>query len=292
MRKFAKYRKAAYAAMERDILDFWKREKVFEESVAARPEEKSYVFYDGPPFITGLPHSGTLLSSIVKDVVPRFQTMRGYRVERRWGWDCHGLPAENYVEDKLGLRDKQAVLDYGLERYITACRESMIQTSSLWEESIDRIARWVEFQNAYKTMDPSYMESVWWAFKKLYGEGKIYEGEKILVYCTRCATPVSKAEVAMDNSYRDVSDPSVFVKFELTAESQDVLVAAVGLKKELAGSLSLLAWTTTPWTLPANTALAVNPDLDYALIAFGGNYHVLAKDLVGAVFHGRAGRAP
>ena len=189
MQRFVKYRKIPYAEMEHRILRFWRDENVFQTSVQRRPADKAYVFYDGPPFITGLPHHGTLLSSIIKDVVPRFQTMRGFRVERRWGWDCHGLPAENFVEKKLNLKDKQAVLDYGLEKYISTCRESMIETGSLWQESIDRIGRWVEFENAYKTMDAGYMESVWWAFKQLYEQDKIYEGEKVLMYCTRCATP-------------------------------------------------------------------------------------------------------
>ncbi|MYB39965.1 isoleucine--tRNA ligase, partial [Candidatus Saccharibacteria bacterium] len=291
MRKFVKYRKAAYAAMEREILDVWRKGGVFQASVDSRPAEKTYVFYDGPPFITGLPHHGTLLSSIVKDVVPRFKTMQGCRVERRWGWDCHGLPAENYVEKKLALEDKRAVLSYGLEKYITACRESMIQTGSLWEESIDRIGRWVEFQGAYKTMDASYMESVWWAFKRLYETGKVYEGEKVLVYCTRCATPVSKAEVAMDNSYRQVRDPSVYVKFSLPGEVRDAWLKRVGYDREPVAGLSLLAWTTTPWTLPANTAAAVNPELDYALVVFGEACYILAAESVGRVFTDETGQS-
>lgn len=284
MHKFAKYRKAAYAAMEREILDYWRKNDVFKASVEQRDKENAYVFYDGPPFITGLPHHGTLLSSIIKDVIPRFQTMRGRRVERRWGWDCHGLPAENIVEAKLNLKDKKAVLEYGLEKYITACRENMIQTGSLWEESIDRVGRWVEFKNAYKTMDAPYMESVWWAFKELYEKGLIYEGEKVLVYCTRCATPISKAEVAMDNSYRTVSDPSVYVKFKLLPADLASFLKKINFSKKEIGELSLLAWTTTPWTLLANTALAVNLKLNYALIVFDGDFYVLAASLVDRVF--------
>src|SRR5665811_506157 len=227
---------------EKDIVAEWKKNKTFEKSVEMRPKENSYVFYDGPPFITGVPHHGTLLSSIVKDAVPRYQTMKGKRVERVWGWDCHGLPAEVYTEKKLGLKGKQDVLDYGLEKYIVAARENMVQTSSLWEDTVDRIGRWVDFKGSYKTMDKDYMESVWWAFKELYNKGKIYEGEKVLMYCTQDATPLSKAEVTMDSgAYQDVTDPSVYVKFKLVDEDA-----------------SLLAWTTTPWTLPANTAVAVN----------------------------------
>ena len=232
---------------EKDIVAQWKQNKTFEKSIEQRPKENAYVFYDGPPFITGVPHHGTLLSSVVKDAVPRYQTMKGKRVERVWGWDCHGLPAEIYTEKKLGLKGKQDVLDYGLEKYIIAARENMVQTSSLWEDTIDRIGRWVDFKGSYKTMDKDYMESVWWAFKELYDKGKIYEGEKVLMYCTQDATPLSKAEVTMDSgAYQDVTDPSVYVKFKLVDED-----------------VSLLAWTTTPWTLPANTAVAVNKDVDY-----------------------------
>ena len=270
--------------MEREILAFWRENNVFRTSVERRPVENSYVFYDGPPFITGLPHNGTLLASIVKDVVPRFQTMRGHRVERRWGWDCHGLPAENFVEKKLNLKDKQAVLAYGLEKYIIACCDNMIQTGSLWEESIDRIGRWVEFQNAYKTMDSSYMESVWWAFKRLYDKGKIYEGEKVLMYCTRCATPVSKVEIAMDNSYKSVNDPSVFVKFKLQPPAPADFLRRIDYRNKDAKEVFLLAWTTTPWTLLANTALAVNPELNYSLVAFGEDLYVLSEELISQVF--------
>ena len=287
MQSFAKYNKVSYAAMERDILALWQTRNVFRASVEARSRAKAYVFYDGPPFITGQPHHGTLLSSIVKDVVPRFKTMRGFRVERRWGWDCHGLPAENFVERKLSLKDKKAVLDYGLEEYITTCRESMIETGSLWRESIDRVGRWVEFDNAYKTMDADYMESVWWAFKQLYDKGLIYEGEKVLMYCSRCATPVSKAEIAMDNSYQEVEDASVYVKFKLRPEEAAKLMVQLDLSEEEkaeVAALALLAWTTTPWTLPANSALAVNRHLDYSLIVFGENSYLMASELVGKVF--------
>lgn len=201
---------------EKDLVAQWKKNKTFEKSIENRPKENSYVFYDGPPFISGVPHHGTLLSSIVKDAVPRYQTMKGKRVERVWGWDCHGLPAERYTEKKLGINSREEVLKYGIEKYILACRENMVQTSSLWEDTVDRIGRWVDFKGAYKTMDKDYMESVWWAFKTLYEKGKIYEGEKVLMYCTLDATPLSKAEVTMDaGAYQDVTDPSVYVKFKL-----------------------------------------------------------------------------
>ena len=246
---------------EKDLVKFWQSNKIFEESVSQRPENNAYVFYDGPPFITGTPHHGTLLSSVVKDAVPRFWAMQGKRVERVWGWDCHGLPAEVFTEKKLGIEDKRDIgTKISLEEYITTCRDNMVTTGDLWEDTIDRIGRWVDFKGAYKTMDKEYMESVWWAFKTLYDKGKIYEGEKVLLYCTRDATPISKAEVAMDNSYQEVTDPSVYVKFELKgypANPED---------KSPKLPVYLLAWTTTPWTLNANTALVVNKDIKYTEI--------------------------
>ena len=250
---------------EKDWVERWKQDKTFEKSVEQRSKDNSYVFYDGPPFISGSPHHGTLLSSIVKDVVPRYQTMKGKRVERVWGWDCHGLPAERFTEKKLGINSREEVLGYGLEKYIMACRANMVQTSSEWEDVVDRIGRWVDFQGAYKTMDREYMESVWWAFKELYNKGKIYEGEKVLMYCTLDATPLSKAEVTMDaGAYQDVTDPSVYVKFKLTDSDY-----------------SLLAWTTTPWTLPANTAVAVNKDLEYVeVITESGQKLIVAQELL------------
>jgi isoleucyl-tRNA synthetase len=171
---------------EKELITYWKTHKTFEKSVENRPVDNAYVFYDGPPFITGVPHHGTLLSSIVKDAIPRYQTMKGKRVERLWGWDCHGLPAETFTEKKLGITDRQDIgTKISLEEYIKANRENMVQTGNLWEDTVDRIGRWVNFQGAYKTMDKDYMESVWWAFKELYDKGKIYEGEKVLMYCTR-----------------------------------------------------------------------------------------------------------
>ncbi|HEU0266809.1 MAG TPA: class I tRNA ligase family protein, partial [Candidatus Saccharimonadaceae bacterium] len=202
---------------EKDWVKRWKQDKTFEKSVENRPADNAYVFYDGPPFITGVPHHGTLLSSIVKDAVPRYQTMKGHRVERVWGWDCHGLPAEVFTEKKLGIKDRRDIgTKISLEDYIKTARENMVQTSSLWNDTIDRIGRWVDMDHAYKTMDKEFMESIWWGFKTLYDKGKIYEGERVLMYCTRDATPLSKAEVTMDSgSYQDVTDPSVYVKFKL-----------------------------------------------------------------------------
>ena len=221
------------AEYEKDWVQRWKDDQTFQKSVAQRPADNAYVFYDGPPFITGVPHHGTLLSSIVKDAVPRYWTMKGKRVERRWGWDCHGLPAENFVEKQLNIVDRRQIVTnsdqpapldkdgnplptISLEKYITKARESMVANSETWQGVIDRIGRWVDFEGAYRTMNKGFMESVWWAFKQLYEAGKIYEGEKVLMYDTKFATPVSKAEVTMDNdAYQTVTDPSVYVKFKL-----------------------------------------------------------------------------
>lgn len=265
---------------EKELVSYWKENDIFEKSVEQRPVDNSYVFYDGPPFITGVPHHGTLLSSIVKDAVPRYQTMKGKHVERVWGWDTHGLPAENFVEKKLGITDRHEIgTKISLEEYVKTARESMIQTGNLWESTIDRIGRWVDFKGAYKTMDKDYMESVWWAFKTLYEKGKIYEGEKVLMYDTKWATPLSKAEVTMDaGAYQIVTDPSVYVKFEQWPREKEDHEAEEPKPRQL------LAWTTTPWTLSANTALAVNKDLDYVEVELDGELYVVAKNRVEKVF--------
>lgn len=258
------------------LVDWWKKNRAFEKSVEQRPVDESYVFYDGPPFITGMPHHGTLLSSIVKDAVPRYWTMRGKRVERRWGWDCHGLPAENFVEKQLGITDRREIgTKWSLEDYILKARESMVANSETWEGTIDRIGRWVDFKGAYRTMDKDFMESVWWAFKTLYDAGKIYEGRKVLMYDTKFATPVSKSEVTMDNdAYQTVTDPSAYVLFRMGSKQNS---AGMMLSGDLVlddDNVYFLAWTTTPWTLPANAGLAVNPKLEYA------GYEVDSKILI------------
>lgn len=256
---------------EKALAEWWKVNKVFERSVEERDERKSYVFYDGPPFITGNPHHGTLLSSIVKDAVPRFWTMRGRRVERRWGWDCHGLPAENFVEKQLGITDRREIgKKWSLEEYVMKAKESMVANSETWRTTINRVGRWVDFDNAYRTMDKGYMESVWWAFNELYKAGKIYEGRKVLMYDTKFATPVSKTEVTMDNdAYRLVTDPSAYVKFKLK-------------EKET----FLLAWTTTPWTLPGNMCLAVNPKMKYGVYEIEGEKLIMATERAKSLFLG------
>ena len=242
---------------EKAIREFWKKDRTFLKAIEQRDIDNSYVFYDGPPFITGMPHHGTLLSSIIKDAVPRFWTMKGKRVERRWGWDCHGLPAENFVEKQLGIKDRRQIgaIPTGasekearkitkelpgaisLETYITKARESMVANSETWRATIDRIGRWVDFDNPYRTMNKDFMESVWWAFKTLYEKGKIYEGRKVLMYDTKFATPVSKAEVTMDNdAYKVVTDPSVFVKFKVLACGRKSVLEARPERPSLRGS--------------------------------------------------------
>ena len=260
---------------EKALIEFWKKNQTFEKSIEQRDIDNSYVFYDGPPFITGMPHHGTLLSSVTKDAVPRFWTMRGKRVERRWGWDCHGLPAENFVEKQLGITDRREIgTKWPLATYIEKAKASMVANSEAWESTIERIGRWVDFRGAYRTMDKNYMESVWWAFKTLYEKGLIFEGRKVLMYDTKFSTPVSKAEVTMDNdAYQEVTDPSVFVKFKVVSEG------------ELQGAY-LLAWTTTPWTLPANLALAVNEKLTYGLYRVGEEKIVTLVKTAAEVFEG------
>jgi isoleucyl-tRNA synthetase len=260
--KFKKGTRRRALEYEKDLVRYWKKNRTFEKSIEQRPKDKTWVFYDGPPFMTGLPHHGTLLISALKDTVARYWTMQGHRVERRWGWDCHGLPAEVFVENKLGIKNKKEIgSKISIADYVRECRSAMVKTGTEWEDTIDRLGRWVEFKGAYKTMDNEYMESVWWAFNKLYDEGKIYEGEKILIYCTKDATPISKSEVAMENSYQVDTDPSVYVFFQL--EDTDEYV---------------LAWTTTPWTLPANVAIAVNAKLSYSLIEHKGKKFYVGQD--------------
>ncbi len=260
--KYGERRRAS--EYEKALVDWWKKNKTFEKSIEQREIDDSYVFYDGPPFITGMPHHGTLLSSVVKDAVPRFWAMNGKRVERRWGWDCHGLPAENFVEKQLGITDRRDIgTKISLEDYIVKARESMVANSETWRGTIDRIGRWVDFDNCYRTMNKDFMESVWWAFKTLYEKGKIYEGEKVLMYDTKFATPVSKAEVTMDNdAYQTVTDPSAYVFFKLVDRDEYIM-----------------AWTTTPWTLPANMALAVSEKLEYGLYDVDDKKTVMAKSL-------------
>lgn len=241
----------SHSEQEKLLLDSWDRNRIFERSVEERPVDRQYTFYDGPPFATGLPHYGHLLASIIKDVVPRYWTMKGYRVERRWGWDCHGVPIENMIEKELDLKGgKKGIEEMGIANFNAACRAAILRFDKEWESTIRRIARWVDFKHSYKTMDNSFMESVWWAFKTLYDKGLAYEGRRVILYCPRCATPLSNFEIAMDNSYKDVEDNSLYVKF----------------KRKDGENEYFLAWTTTPWTLPGNVGLAVDRDAEYCKV--------------------------
>jgi isoleucyl-tRNA synthetase len=256
---------------EEEVLNYWKNNNIFEKSVEKNSEEDLYVFYDGPPFVSGLPHYGHLLASIAKDVVPRYWTMRGKRVERIWGWDAHGLTVENKVQEILGIENRRDIENYGLDKFTQSCYEYTSKTSAEWGWYVDKIGRWVDFENAYRTTDQKYMESVMWAFKQIYEKGLIYEGVRTSLFCPTCGTPVSDFEIAMDNSYRDEKDPSITVKFKVVSEG------------EFSGSY-LLAWTTTPWTLPSNRALVVDEKETYVLVGFENEKFILAKKRLDFVF--------
>ena len=248
-----------YPAIERAILKRWEDEGTFEASVEQRPPAtdggRQYVFNDGPPFANGLPHYGHLLTGYVKDVIPRFQTMKGNRVERVFGWDCHGLPAEMETEKELGISGRRAITDYGIDKFNAACRTSVLRYTKEWESYVTRQARWVDFDNDYKTMDRDYMESVIWAFKQLWDKGLVYEAYRVMPYSWGAETPLSNFEIRLDDATRPRQDPALTVGFELEPVPGDP------------GPMTILAWTTTPWTLPSNLALAVGADIDYAVVA-------------------------
>ncbi|MFA6006665.1 MAG: class I tRNA ligase family protein [Candidatus Paceibacterota bacterium] len=254
--------KSDVAKREEEILQFWQEDKTFEKSLKKKSPKGNYVFYDGPPFATGTPHYGHILGSTAKDVIGRYKTMQGYHVPRRWGWDCHGLPIENIVEKDLKISGRKAIEEYGIEKFTEYARSKVLTYVHEWKKTIDRIGRWVDFDNSYKTMDNSFIESVWWALGELNKKGLIYEGVRVLAYCPRCETPIANSEIAMDNSYKDITDISVYAKFELKDEPKTYF----------------LAWTTTPWTLPGNIALAVNPEVAYVKIKHEGQYLILAKE--------------
>ncbi len=274
MSKFKKPSERTIPQMETDVLKFWKENKIFEKSVESRSKDNQYVFYDGPPFISGLPHYGHILGSIAKDVIPRYWTMKGKRVERVWGWDAGGITVENKVQKELGIGNRKDIEAYGLEKFIEACYAYTSRISGEWEWYIDRIGRWVDMKNAYRTTDTSYMESVMWAFKTLYDKGHIYEGVRTSLYCTACGTPVSNFEIGMDNSYKDVEDPAITVKFPVTSDGKFK-------------GMNILALTTTPWTLPSNRALVVDKNAEYAVVESGGERFIVAKARVEAVFEGK-----
>jgi len=252
--------KLKVAEREEAVLAFWKRKQIFEKSLEKPAPKGEFVFYDGPPFATGLPHYGHILAGTIKDVIPRFKTMQGYHVRRRWGWDCHGLPVENLVEKELGLKTKRDIETLGIEKFNRVAREAVLRYAEEWREIIPRTGRWVDMDDDYKTMDARYTESVWFAFKELHKKGLIYEGFKSMHLCPRCGTTLSNFEVSQ--GYKDVTDISVYVKFELTREP----------------GTCFLVWTTTPWTLPGNVALAVHPDIVYVKVAVGQSRYILAKE--------------
>lgn len=258
----------SFPAIETEVLEQWAQDRTFAASIAQRPAgvngDNEFVFYDGPPFANGLPHYGHLLTGFVKDAVPRYRTMRGQRVERRFGWDCHGLPAEVEAEKQLGISGHPEISAFGVSNFNDYCRTSVLKYTSDWEEYVTRQARWVDFANDYKTLDLPYMESVMWAFKTLYDKGLIYEGFRVLAYCWRCETPLSNTETRMDDVYRNRQDPALTVGFVLDSGEK------------------ILVWTTTPWTLPSNLALAVNPNVDYAVVALDGEEFIIAVDRLGA----------
>jgi isoleucyl-tRNA synthetase len=272
-----------FPVVEEEILAGWEADKTFAASVESRPAgpagANEFVFYDGPPFANGLPHYGHLLTGFVKDAVPRYQTMRGRRVERRFGWDCHGLPAETEAEKQLGVSGRGPIAEYGIGRFNDFCRASVMRYTSEWRHYVTRSARWVDFDNDYKTMDLSYMESVIWAFKQLYDKGLLYEAYRVLPYCWECETPLSNSETRQDDSYRDRQDPAVTVAFTLEPDTRPAGEAGPEL---LAGEVDLWAWTTTPWTLPSNLAVAVGADIDYAVLDVGGRRVVVGEARVEA----------
>ena len=253
--------KQSLSEMEEIILKFWERKKIFEKSLEKRKDAPLYSFYDGPPFATGTPHYGHIVASTMKDVVPRYWTMRGFNVPRKWGWDCHGLPIENIAERELGVKSKKEILEkYGVEKFNEICRSKVLEYVEEWKKVIRRLGRWADMENAYKTMELPFMESVWWVFKELWGKGLIYEGYQSMHICPRCETTLSQSEVV--EGYKLIKDISATVKFELVDEP----------------GTYVLAWTTTPWTLIGNVALAVGENISYIKIKMGDDYYLIAKD--------------
>ncbi len=273
---------ADFPDLEKQVLARWAADDTFAASVAARPGgSNEYVFYDGPPFANGLPHYGHLLTGFVKDAVPRYQTMRGRRVERRFGWDCHGLPAEMEAEKELALAGRAEILRYGVGRFNDYCRALVQRTTDDWQRYVTRQARWVDFAHDYKTMDVDYMESVLWAFKSLWEKGLAYEGYRVLPYCWECETPLSNFETRQDDAYRPRVDPAVTVAFDVDPEGPGGGSSTGGGTSPISQRLRLLVWTTTPWTLPSNLAVAVGPDVDYVVYDVDGALTVVAAARAG-----------
>lgn len=259
--------KSNFPKMEESILEFWKKNNIFKKSIEQRDGNEEFVFYDGPPFATGLPHFGHFVPGTIKDIIPRYQAMKGKKVNRRFGWDCHGLPVEYEMEKELKISGKQDIEEFGIANFNESCRSIVLRYTKEWEKTITRLGRWVDFENDYKTMQPDYMESIWWVFKQLWDQGLIYQGNYILPYCARCTTPLSNHELNL-GGYKDVHDPAITVRFALTDEENTYFIA----------------WTTTPWTLPSNLALAVGPDIEYVKVQDGEERYIMAKERLSAYF--------
>ncbi len=259
--------KVNFPHMEENILKFWEEKEIFQKSIDQRDGSEEFVFYDGPPFATGLPHFGHFVPGTIKDIIPRYQTMKGKKVERRFGWDCHGLPVEYEIEKSLGITGKTEIEEYGVAKFNEACRSIVLRYTSEWERIVKRMGRWVDFENDYKTMEPDYMESIWWVIKKLWDKELLYEGYKILPYSPALSTPLSNFEVNL-GGYQEVVDPAVTVKFKVEGEDNTYI----------------LAWTTTPWTLPSNLALAFGEDITYVKVKDGDEYYILAKERLSAYY--------
>ncbi|WP_029409021.1 class I tRNA ligase family protein, partial [Treponema pedis] len=276
--------KTDFAKQEEEVLKFWEKNNIFKKSVEARSNNSDYVFFDGPPFATGLPHFGHFVPGTIKDIIPRYKTMKGFRVERRFGWDCHGLPVENLIEKELGLNSKTDIEKYGIDKFNEACRASVLRYVKEWKETITRLGRWVDFENDYKTMNPEYMESIWYVMKSLWEKGLLYEGYYILPYCPRCSTVLSNHELNL-GGYKDVHDPAITVRFKVLSPVTNSQAGKTFIgENALPENTYLLAWTTTPWTLPSNLGLAVGADIEYALIEYEGAYYIMAVPRLEACF--------
>lgn len=270
--------KVNFPEEELKVLDFWKKNNIFKKSISQRAGAEDFAFYDGPPFATGLPHFGHFIPSTIKDIIPRYKTMKGMKVERRFGWDCHGLPVENLIEKELGLNSKTDIEKYGVDKFNEKCRESVLRYVNEWKGTITRLGRWVDFEHDYKTMNPDYMESIWWVMKSLWDKGLLYEGHYILPYCPRCSTVLSNHELNL-GGYKDVHDPAITIRFKVTKAGPKAS------DKEMEnGSTYFIAWTTTPWTLPSNLGLTMGPDIDYVKVKDGDEYYILAEARLGAYY--------
>lgn len=271
--------KVSFPEEEEKVLKFWQDNDIFKKSLSQREGAPEYIFYDGPPFATGLPHFGHFIPSTIKDIIPRYQTMRGKHVERRFGWDCHGLPVENLIEKELGINSKHEIEEYGVANFNDKCRASVLKYTGEWRKTITRMGRWVDFDHDYKTMNPDYMESIWWVAKSLWDKGLIYEGKYILPYCPRCSTVLSTHELAQ--GYKKKQDPAITIRFKVTKAP-----AAFSDPDMTNGKTFFLAWTTTPWTLPSNLGLCMGPDIDYVKILDkeSGDYYILAQSRLAAYY--------